>query len=189
MIAAAAIPPAKRAILAEALTLFATRGVEAVSVRDIAAATGYSNPALFRHFAGKDELACHLFTQCYGDLVAALDGVPAEAGLAGWLMAALEHIAAEPQAVHFVLENLRHYWARLPDQLRSQNLPALVRAMLVAEQQAGRIRADLDPALAATVLLGTLGQLARAAHFAEHPLDPAMTAAALAELLQRGFAA
>ena len=45
-------PPAKRAILETALDLFAERGVDSVTVRDIAARTGFTNPALFRHFKG-----------------------------------------------------------------------------------------------------------------------------------------
>jgi AcrR family transcriptional regulator len=52
---------AKAAIMIQALKLFASPGVEAVSVRDIAAASGFSNPALFRHFSSKEALATALF--------------------------------------------------------------------------------------------------------------------------------
>ena len=47
-------PPAKRAIITAALELFATKGVDGVSIRDIAAASGFSNPAMFRHFESKE---------------------------------------------------------------------------------------------------------------------------------------
>ena len=182
-------PPAKRAILTEALKLFASRGVEAVSVRDIAAATGFTNPALFRHFASKDELACTLFEVCYRRLTGTLQTPAAVGGLQSWLRVALCEIEAAPEAVHFVLENVRRYWVTLPDVLRARNLPALARAMLEAEQAAGRVRGDLDPLLAATVVLGMLGQIARSAHFREAEPCPSIMAERLSALLLQGFAA
>ena len=43
--------PAKREILRAALKLFSERGLAATSVRDIAEESGFTNPALYRHFA------------------------------------------------------------------------------------------------------------------------------------------
>ena len=184
-----AAPPAKRAILAEALKLFASRGVEAVSVRDVAAATGFTNPALFRHFASKDELARTLFETCYRRLTEALQTPAAAGGLQAWLYAALCEVEAAPEAVHFVLENVRRYWAALPKVLQARSLPAIAREMLEAEQAAGRARSDLDPSLAATVVLGALGQIARSAHFQEAAPCPLAMAERLSALLLQGFAA
>ncbi len=87
----------------------------------------------------------------------------------------------------FVLDNLKRYFAGLPDDLKARNLPLQVGAMLRREQAVGRVRDDLDLRLAAVVLTGALGQLARSAHFHETPLDPAATASALARLLADGF--
>ena len=53
----AADPPSKRMILKEALRLFAQRGIDAVTVRDIGNRAGYTNAALFKFFATKDALA------------------------------------------------------------------------------------------------------------------------------------
>src|SRR5215216_2512110 len=58
-------PPAKREIMRAALTLFAERGLAATSIRDIADESGYTNPALYKHFASKDDLALHLFEICH----------------------------------------------------------------------------------------------------------------------------
>lgn len=44
-----------------ALSLFAERGVDAVTTREIAAASGVSEGALYRHYAGKEMLAETLF--------------------------------------------------------------------------------------------------------------------------------
>src|SRR5271168_4307440 len=64
--------PGKRAILSAALDLFAARGVDGVSIREIASQAGCTNPAMFRHFKSKDALACALFESCYRRLTAGL---------------------------------------------------------------------------------------------------------------------
>jgi AcrR family transcriptional regulator len=181
------MPAAKRALMTEGLKLFASRGIEAVSVRDIARATGFSNPVLFRHFAGKEALAATLFEGCYRSLIEALEAADQALGLESWLEAALTEIAASPEAVVFVLENLKRYFATLPEELQRRNLPLQVAAMVQREQAAGRIRSELDIRLAVVVITGALGQLARAAHFRDSSLDAAATAAGLARLLGAGF--
>ena len=44
-----------------AVGLFAARGVDGVSIAEIAAAAGVSQGALYRHYASKEELAWMLF--------------------------------------------------------------------------------------------------------------------------------
>ncbi len=66
-------PGSKRErIKSEALRLFATHGVDAVSVRDIAAACDMKAPNLYAHFASKDELVQELFHQGYAAYAAIL---------------------------------------------------------------------------------------------------------------------
>src|SRR6476660_5127476 len=60
--------PAKRRILETALELFVRDGLCETSVRDIAKASGFTNPALFKHFKSKDALARYLFERCYLEL-------------------------------------------------------------------------------------------------------------------------
>src|SRR3954447_26743282 len=57
--------PAKRQILRAAMQLFAERGLDGTSIRDIARESGYTNPALYKHFASKEEMAVHLFETCH----------------------------------------------------------------------------------------------------------------------------
>jgi AcrR family transcriptional regulator len=57
-------------IEAEALRLFAGKGIDATSVRDIAAAAGVAEGALYRHFPSKEALARTLFLEGYADLAA-----------------------------------------------------------------------------------------------------------------------
>nr|WP_201851578.1 TetR/AcrR family transcriptional regulator [Myceligenerans indicum] len=48
--------PRRRQILDTAADLFAARGFHGVSVGDIGAAVGISGPALYKHFAGKEDI-------------------------------------------------------------------------------------------------------------------------------------
>lgn len=48
--------PRRRQILDTAADLFAERGFHGVSVHDIGAAVGVSGPALYKHFAGKEDI-------------------------------------------------------------------------------------------------------------------------------------
>lgn len=58
-------PPAKQEILRAALKLFSEQGLAATTIRNIADESGFTNPALYKHFASKDELALHLFETCH----------------------------------------------------------------------------------------------------------------------------
>ncbi len=183
--------PAKRAILAAALSLFASRGVDGVSIRDIAAETGFTNPAMFRHFRTKDALALALFEVCYRRLAGAIAGPVGARGpsLQARIAACLDMIEASPESVHFVLENLRRYWADLPEDLRKASVIGAMRRLIAAEQRAGRVRSDIDPQLAAALVLGALGQIARMAHFKELPRPPSALSEDLWALINNGLGA
>jgi AcrR family transcriptional regulator len=172
--------------LTNALAMFATQGVDSVSIRDIAASAGFSNPAMFRHFRSKEDLASSLFEACYRRLTA-LGGASGDAPLAALLKDWLTAIETSPEAVHFVLENMRRYWPRLPEELRVTSLLVTTRRLIEAEQRAGRVRRDVDARVAAALVLGLLGQIARMAHFNELPKPPSQMAATLWDLLDRGL--
>lgn len=52
----------KGVILKTSLELFASKGYNAVSVRDIGKAAGVSEAALYKHFKGKEEMALYIFS-------------------------------------------------------------------------------------------------------------------------------
>jgi len=56
-----------------ALRLFVERGVAETGIREIAAAAGISEGAMYRHFAGKDALVWHLFEQGFTAFAHRLD--------------------------------------------------------------------------------------------------------------------
>jgi AcrR family transcriptional regulator len=51
----------KQELIKAGLELFAVRGYDGVSVRDIAKTAGVSEAALYKHFKGKEDLALYLF--------------------------------------------------------------------------------------------------------------------------------
>jgi AcrR family transcriptional regulator len=60
-------PDTKRPLIVRAATsLFAQRGVDATSMRDIAEAAGVREAAIYRYFAGKDEMSREIFASWYG---------------------------------------------------------------------------------------------------------------------------
>jgi AcrR family transcriptional regulator len=180
-------PPAKQAILAAALELFATRGVDGVTIRDIAAETGFTNPAMFRHFKNKEEMAQSLFEVCYRRLAHGFQqpGVTLETVLER----ALALIEESPESVHFVVENLRRYWRALPADVRAHSLLGSMRRLIEAEQRAGKVRRDADPNLAAALVLGMLSQIARMAHFKELSKPPGALTDGIFDLINRGLGA
>jgi len=62
--------PRRQQILDTAATLFAERGFHGVSVHDIGGACGISGPALYKHFAGKDDILTQSLTAISEQLLA-----------------------------------------------------------------------------------------------------------------------
>ncbi|HET8759847.1 MAG TPA: TetR/AcrR family transcriptional regulator [Nitrospiria bacterium] len=60
-------------IMKAALALFVEKGIDGTTIKDIAKRAKVSEGALYRHFAGKDELAWHLFSTHLTAFTAHLD--------------------------------------------------------------------------------------------------------------------
>ena len=164
--------PGKRAVLEAALELFAEKGIDATSVRDIGVAAGLTNPAMFRHFSGKEELALRLFERIFMRFRAALPAVderPFDVQLRDTIAVCLRFFDEDLSAALYFQENLRRLWPQLPDALRRQSVLAHFRALLNAGVAQGAVSAEDDPQLLIAVLAGVLGQLARQLFFREIP--------------------
>jgi TetR/AcrR family transcriptional regulator, repressor of fatR-cypB operon len=183
-------PPAKRKILAAALALFARDGVCETTVRDIAKHSGFTNPALFKHFRGKDELARYLFERCYlelADLVSAATTTAApfaakQRAVVDGYLAALER---DPDSVLYVQDWLRHFWPQMPNHVRRRSIVADIRRLLEEGQAQRCVTRDVDLQLLTTAWLGTLQQFARFRYFGEFTQPTATLASALDTLLTR----
>lgn len=164
-------PPSKREILRCALELFVRDGLCATSIRDIAQASGYTNPALYKFFESKDALALHLFERCYHRLATAVHDSQRRADFEADLEALVSTYARlvdeNLDAVLFVDDTLRHFWPKLPKSARRHSLVAEVRALLRRGVASGAVPRDLDEDIAVATVLGAFGQIARMAYFDE----------------------
>jgi AcrR family transcriptional regulator len=155
-----------------ALRLFVRDGMGETTVRAIASEAGFTNPVLFKYFAGRDELAAFLFERCYrrfgSRLAAALEG---DRRFKQKLSAAVDvfigSIDEDLDAHLFVQENLRRMWPRVGPELRRVSIVRLARRLFEEGQAEGAVDARLEATLLATALLGTMGQVARAVYFGE----------------------
>jgi AcrR family transcriptional regulator len=75
----------KGRILDTAITLFAERGFDACTMRDLAAAVGIKAPAIYNHYSSKDEVLAaameHILGRFFFTVLAPLEEKPAEAWL------------------------------------------------------------------------------------------------------------
>jgi len=183
-------PPGKRKILMTALALFVRDGICETSVRDIARASGFTNPALFKHFRSKDDLTRYLFERCYLELA----GLVANAIASGTTFAERQravidaYLAAldrDSSSVLYVQDGLRHFWPLMPDSVRRRSIVRDVRRVLEIGRAEGAVSEDIDIDLLTTAWLGTLQQFARFHYFGEFKQPTRALAGALDALLTK----
>lgn len=158
--------PTRERISAAALELFATKGFDGTSVRDIARAAGIAEGALYRHFPSKEALARSLFLDGYarlatdvGALCAAVPDFP------GRIRALVDHFCRlfdeEPTLFSFLLLN-QHDHLRFVDRHddAANVVNALERLFTEAAEKGEIPRHDppVSPALATALALGTVVQ-------------------------------
>lgn len=159
-------PPAKREIIRAAMKLFSQRGLAATSIRDIATESGYTNPALYKHFAGKDDLAQQLFETCHrrvwtscSKAVASAQG--AEAKLEAYVTRWLELVDDHPDVLAFLDDSARVLWPKSSPTVRRHSLIGLARSLVAASPRRHGGPPGPNPDLTAAALQGTLTELAR----------------------------
>jgi AcrR family transcriptional regulator len=103
-------PPSlpRERILEAALRLFAERGYEGVTLRQIGSEVGLHNSSLFHHFAGKGALVTELFHRVLGRVNARIaplaeDRAPELERLVAVCLDVADHFAEAPEEALFVL--------------------------------------------------------------------------------------
>ena len=182
--------PAKQKILIAALELFVRDGVCETSIRDIAKVSGFTNPALFKHFAGKEALADYLFERCYLELfrlvhMALGSGDTFEEKQRAVIEAYLAALDRDPNSVVFVQDWLRHFWPRMPAEVRRHSILGEIRKMLEHGKKQGAVTKAVDVNLLVTAWVGTLQQFARARYFGDFRQDTQLLADSLEILLTK----
>ncbi len=112
------LPPKKRAIVASAVRLFAERGFDATSTREIAQHAGVAEATIFRHFVTKEEMLLRLVQPVLSRIV-----VPAAQGQ--FERVAAEHDGRVEDVLRVVLTERLRYIRRFAPLLRIliQELP------------------------------------------------------------------
>ena len=159
-------PPAKRQILRAAMTLFSERGLAGTSIRDIARESGYTNPALYKHFASKDELALYLFENCHRRVWTKCNAAILAAGsfedkLEAYIGQMLELVDEHPEAMAFLSDSARALWPKAGPAVRRQTLIGLARSLMSQAPQARRGKATVSLDVLAGSLQGTLAEVGR----------------------------
>jgi AcrR family transcriptional regulator len=147
------------------MKLFGEHGLAATTIRDIAKESGYTNPALYKHFASKDELALYLFETSHRRLwsrcQAAIESADDFDGkLKNYIGEVLALVDEHPDAMAFLSENARVLWPKSGDAVRRHTMIGLARSVMNAAPRAGKGTA-VHPDIAAACLQGTLAELAR----------------------------
>ena len=158
-------PPAKRHVLRAAMTLFSEHGFAGTSIRDIARESGYTNPALYKHFAGKEELAVHLFEICHRRVWttcrAAMDAAKGfDAKLEAYVGQVLELVDEHPEVIAFLSDNGRVLWPKAGPAVRRLTMIGLARSLMSLAPPPRR-STPLNPDVVAASLQGTLAELTR----------------------------
>ena len=143
----------------EALRLFAQKGVEGTTIRDLALAVGVADAALYRYFSSKDEMAAALFATHYGALAHRIKEIGArDAPLADTISALVDMLCGlfddAPDLFHFILLN-QHAYLRFVR--HDANAVEALQAIMYAAHERGETRIA-DSELAASMALGAVLQ-------------------------------
>src|SRR5215471_21837586 len=137
-------PSTKRPTIVRAATsLFAEKGIDATSMRDIAEAAGVREAAIYRHFAGKNDLARDIFLSWYGWHCAQLQRIVNRSDCTlEQLRKIVTHefsaVTAHTEAFVYFCENESRFVRELPKQITSTRL--IVVSFIKAGQARGEVR-------------------------------------------------
>lgn len=172
----------------EALRLFALKGFDATSIRDISLAVGVADPALYRYFASKEALGRALFLKHYSALARGITRIGAEPGGIGAKIEALAGLFCrlfddEPDVFAFILLSQHSHLRFVPDASADNVVECLCR-LLEAAVTRGEI-APGNPNLAAAMALGAVVQPAIFALYGRLQRPLSQHAAAIAAAARR----
>ena len=152
-------PGTKRPVIIQAATsLFAKRGIDATSMRDIADRAGVREAAIYRHFPGKEELAREIFLSWYGWYTDELQRIVGGPGTNSERLREIvrhEFAAATSHSDAFVYfcDNELRFVRELPPEVMS--VRKVLTSFITSGQARGEVRTG-DPKLLADMLSGAL---------------------------------
>jgi AcrR family transcriptional regulator len=154
------LPSKRDRIKVEALRLFAERGVDAVSVQDIATACAMAKPNLYAHFGSKDDLVRQLFEEGYREYGRLMADAVAQPGPFRVKLERLVRLICglhDEDALRFRFILMSQH-ANLPSvDVGAENPVEIVGRLVEAAMEAGEIPSR-DPALVAASIIGLVVQ-------------------------------
>jgi AcrR family transcriptional regulator len=152
----------KAKISRAALGLFVEKGVAETTVRDIARAAGVAEGTLYRHFAGKDELAWELFAHNFAAFADGLENrQEQEDALPGKVAVMIRHFCTffdqDPVLFSYLLLAQHDYLKRVPPEM--PNPVDVVHRVIWRAMAQGELPPG-DAAAAAAMVLGIVLQSA-----------------------------
>lgn len=152
-------PDTKRPMIVRVATsLFAEKGIDGTSMRDIADGAGVREAAIYRHFASKDDLAREIFLSWYGWYTGELQRiVSGPGGTLSKLRAIVRHefsaVSDHSEAFVYFCENEARFVRRLPVEIVSAG--RVLTRFIKAGQAEGKVTAG-SPDLLADMLSGAV---------------------------------
>ncbi len=143
----------------QALRLFAQKGVEGTTIRDLAMAVGVADAALYRYFTSKEEIAAELFAAHYGELARSIEEIGARVLPFTDMVTALVDLLCglfddAPDVFSFILINQHAHLRYVHDEA---NAVEALRAIMRQAHAIGAIEIE-DCDLAAAMALGAVLQ-------------------------------
>jgi TetR/AcrR family fatty acid metabolism transcriptional regulator len=157
-------PEKRRAILHAAVRVFAEKGYQGCRIADVARAAHVAYGLVYHYFRNKDELLESVFAEQWAILINAIRAIDEGPGTAAEKVAGIYGFVFDvyktaPAAVRvLILEVTRTTHALRAGSTREtfERAVQLVADVVRQGQGRGELRADLDPVVAATVILGAL---------------------------------
>lgn len=191
----------KQRILEAAAALFAEKGFAGTSMQHLATTAGVSKATIFHHFPSKRALYIAVVREACRDscdLLASLERTEGSTGerlrhfAEGHLSNMLKHAPVSRLIMRELLTGSGSHGKELAEEVFGEHFARLV-ALIREGQEAGELRADVDPAMAAVQIVGAnvfffeaqsvLRHLSNVS-FAE---DPAHFSRSCIDLLLQGF--
>jgi TetR/AcrR family fatty acid metabolism transcriptional regulator len=157
-------PEKRRAILHAAVRVFAEKGYQGCRIADVARAAHVAYGLVYHYFRNKEELLESVFAEQWAILMNAIQAVDAGPGTAADKIAGIYGFVFDvyktaPAAVRvLILEVTRTTHALRAGSTREtfERAVHLVAGVVRQGQERGELRADLDPIVAASAILGAL---------------------------------
>jgi len=131
----------KEDIINASIKLFAEKGYDAVSVRDISKEAGVTEAALYKHFKGKEDMSLSIFKEIireyYSRIISIKElNLPAIEKLCRIVALTFDLYEAHPSEIRFALITQHRFWDSLTDELKPH---LLIRSIIEEGMDTGEI--------------------------------------------------